>query len=666
MGQEILYCFKCQERVTSGDLDASKALRFGTRTACKKCMPDLLASLTDKERTELVSKVQSGTDLRAGSSARQPISTSTPRPRSVPVPAASAPSSSATMWGIAGGAVVVVLVAAVVLMNSGGATPVSEPRPVTPVPRPPSESSRDRAAREALERAKSLPASDFDRQIAAYAEAARLAEGTPYLNEAKERHDGVLDMRRKAYAREIAAVDERARAMIQKEDFGAAISAFEGTRSLHGGPEWKGLVDERVEQVRKTAESVYVVLKDSATIARTRGAEEEVKALRERISRWGLPEKGKDLDASLAALVPAVPDRPWTSVFDGKSLDFIFGKGEGAWTIENGLLVHVKGKKPSAQTKRHFSDGELRIRFEGRQLDHAGFAIRQDLNYYSVSWDKITWTAVGDGEHELHFAFRGNEVSATLDGKPLPIQKKGQPPPQGPLQFNAGGEYFAVKSIEFREPALTDGLVGHWTFDSTAGGKAVDSSPLKNDGILIDAPVEVPGRIGNALQFDGRKAQIKVPAHPSLNMTGPFSISVWVKPVPLEDRRAYGVVERWDPGSKDARNGYFLRIIPGGRVTFVFWDAIGETESSTQRPVPPDEWTFLTGVFDGPTIKMYMNGKHERTAQASRIPLSSVGPLWIGVGGGDGAHQFKGAIDDVRLYNRALTASEIATLAQGK
>src|SRR5207244_8953365 len=70
MGQEILYCFKCQERITIADLDASNALRFGTRTACRKCVPDLLASLSEKERKDLVSKVQSGPDLRP-SSARQ-------------------------------------------------------------------------------------------------------------------------------------------------------------------------------------------------------------------------------------------------------------------------------------------------------------------------------------------------------------------------------------------------------------------------------------------------------------------------------------------------------------------------------------------------------------------------------------------------------------------
>ena len=56
MGQEILYCFKCQERVTGAELEASKGLRYRVRTACKKCVPDLLATLTEREKNELAAR----------------------------------------------------------------------------------------------------------------------------------------------------------------------------------------------------------------------------------------------------------------------------------------------------------------------------------------------------------------------------------------------------------------------------------------------------------------------------------------------------------------------------------------------------------------------------------------------------------------------------------
>src|SRR5689334_11012253 len=100
MGQEILYCFKCQERVTSADLDSANALRFGTRTACKKCVPDLLASLTAQERKDLVSRVQSS---KKTATAR--FTTTTPRPKAYPVAPSGRPNQIVIM--VLGGIVAV-------------------------------------------------------------------------------------------------------------------------------------------------------------------------------------------------------------------------------------------------------------------------------------------------------------------------------------------------------------------------------------------------------------------------------------------------------------------------------------------------------------------------------------------------------------------------------
>ena len=531
MGQEILYCFKCQERVTSAELEAAKGLRFGLRTACKKCVPDLLATLTEQERKDLVAKVQAAStpDPRT-STGKYVLSTTTPRSRSVPAVPARPASGSNSVWAVAVGVVLIVIAAIAFLMNLGGSAPPREAPTPPPTGKPATESSRDRAAREALNRAKSLSASDLEAQVSAYAEAARLAGATPYEREARERYEGMLDMRRKAYVREIVVIEERAKALASKEEFGSSIALFEAARTLHAAPEWKTQIDAEVELYRKAAETAFADVKAKASLAREKGAEDELKVLLERVSRWSLPQLGKDLEAHLAALPSPVDARPWTPIFDGKSLDFLVSNGEGAWVVENGGLVHVKDRKQSAQTKRQFTDGEFRIRFEERQLTHAGFALRQGLGYYGVAWNRVELGQMAGREHELLAVFRGNEVLVTLDGKPQKVEKFGITPFVGPLQFNVYGEYFAVKSLEFREPAPADGLVGHWTFDSINGTTAPDSSPSKNDGLLVDAPVPVAGRLGNALQFDGRRSYVKVPSHPALILTGPFTLSAWVKP----------------------------------------------------------------------------------------------------------------------------------------
>src|SRR5262245_19304177 len=97
MGQEILYCFKCQERVTSADLDTANALRFGNRTACRKCLPDLLASLTPQERKDLAARVQ-GSSPKTSTGRFMPPAT--PRPKAYAV--APDRSNMVVVWVIGG------------------------------------------------------------------------------------------------------------------------------------------------------------------------------------------------------------------------------------------------------------------------------------------------------------------------------------------------------------------------------------------------------------------------------------------------------------------------------------------------------------------------------------------------------------------------------------
>jgi hypothetical protein len=666
MGQEILYCFKCQERVTSADLEASKGLRFGVRTACRKCVPDLLATLTEREKSELAGRAQAPPvqDPRT-STGKYVLSTATPRSRSIPA-ASGRPASGSNAVGMAAvGVAVIAIAGALLLLNSGESGPPREKPSSLPTPKPSTENGRDRAAREALERAKSLPASDLDAQVSAYAQALRLAEGTSYEREARERHEGMLEMRRRAYARELAVLDERARALLGKEEFGSSLALFESARALHSGPEWKESIEARIAQHRNSVDAAYADLKARATLAKGKGAGDDVKALRERVSRWGVPDLAKDLEAQLASIAPPVETRPWTPLFDGASLDFLVSKGEGAWIVENGAIVHVKDRNESAQTKRHFTDGEIRIVFEGRQMQDLGFAIRQGASYFAVVWNRAELGSMEGQTQELVFVFRGDEVLATLNGTPRKIEIIGKPALSGPLQWNSHGEYFLIKSIEFREPGLEDGLVGHWSFDSITGTSTPDSSPFKNDALLVDGPVVVPGRIGTALEFDGRRSHVAVASKPCLNLTGPFTLSAWVKPAGPE-RRSCGIVEKWDNGPKQTIDGYFLRLTGDGRPHLVVSEPAEGGEVAGQKPLPLGEWSFLAGVSDGTEYRIYVNGSLDRKLPGIKGPRRSTNPLRIGMAGGDGGQYFQGAIDDVRIYARALSAAEIARLAQGK
>jgi hypothetical protein len=662
VGQEILYCFKCQERVTSADLDSANALRFGTRTACRKCVPDLLASLTAQERKDLVSRVQSP---------KKPVTArfvvpAPPRPKAYAV--APTGRSKQILIAVLGGVVVVILIVIALLMDgSGGHPPAREPAG-GPTPRAPEESSRDRAAREAITRAKSISSSDPEAQLAAFEQAVRAAEGTSREREAKELRDEFLALRRKAFVKELAAVEERARALLQKEEYGAALTIFDAVRALHPGPEWNGLVDAKVQEIRKAADLVYAPLQEQAAAARSKGAEAEVKSLRERIGKWGLADKLADLDShlkNLASRVPKPDGWQWVPLFDGKSLDFLVGGGEGAWVVENGALVHVKERKSSAQTKRQFTDGDFRIRFKFRKCHHVGFAVRQAAEgYHFAALNGADLDQLDDREHELFIICRGAAVSATLDDKPFPVTLESKPPVKGPLQFNAYGEYFAIKTLEFREPLESIEPVAHWTFDAPADGRVADVSGKGNAGTLVGGPIPTAGRIGGALQFDGRRSHVAVAHSASLSFTGPFTIAAWIKPVGASDpNMARAIVEKWDGPTSDSMSGYLLRITTKGHGHFMVRDGTKYSEVASVKPIPIDVWTHLAATFDGTNVKLYVNGVLDRTMSSTVSPAASTAPLRIGMGGGGGAHYFNGSIDDVRLYSRALSLEEIARLA---
>jgi hypothetical protein len=160
---------------------------------------------------------------------------------------------------------------------------------------------------------------------------------------------------------------------------------------------------------------------------------------------------------------------------------------------------------------------------------------------------------------------------------------------------------------------------------------------------------------------------VAVQSHPSLVLTGPYSICAWVKPAGPEKRNG-AVVEKWDdaPGeAKGSIKGYMLRL-SGGRPHLVVSASEEGGEVSSPRTVPVDEWSFVVGVYDGATQFVYLNGALERKVPAAKGSQAGSNPLRIGMSGGGGGQYFLGAIDEVRVYSRALSPQEIARLAQGK
>ncbi len=202
-----------------------------------------------------------------------------------------------------------------------------------------------------------------------------------------------------------------------------------------------------------------------------------------------------------------------------------------------------------------------------------------------------------------------------------------------------------------------DGLVGHWAMD----GNGADTSGLGNNGTPIGSTSYGAGRISSALFLSSNSSRLEVPDSNSLDVTGAITISAWIRP---ESSGTQYVISKKGKGSID---GYELSLSNQGRVFVRFnEDSSGNSyrvDSSTRFPTNGQTWMHVVATYDGSTIKLYINGQLEGSQNANfKIGTNDL-PLSIG-SGQDGYRGMAGAIDDVRIYSRALSEGEVSALTQ--
>ena len=207
----------------------------------------------------------------------------------------------------------------------------------------------------------------------------------------------------------------------------------------------------------------------------------------------------------------------------------------------------------------------------------------------------------------------------------------------------------------------TLGLVGLWHFDEGNGTTTVDSSGNNNNGTLINmdpATDWVDGKIGYALDFDGSNDYVNCGNDTSLNITGNITIILWIKPIVAgEGGPNAGLVCKAESGVDWS---WQLRYNTPGGGNYMGFHFNGNPEGSTwvsvQQNLSSEEWHHIAATYNGSNIKCYLNGSVKDTNQISAITGSNAN-LFIGQDGWN--NTFNGTIDEVKIYDRALSADEI-------
>jgi parallel beta-helix repeat protein len=208
---------------------------------------------------------------------------------------------------------------------------------------------------------------------------------------------------------------------------------------------------------------------------------------------------------------------------------------------------------------------------------------------------------------------------------------------------------------------MTTGLVGYWNFEEGSGTIATDSSGNGNDATLMNGPTWTIGRVGMALNLDGVNDYAEK-INPSYSFTGnptkSFSVSAWFSPRTCVDLSGVSLADDGTDYSDVLRLGittdwnqnniWFIQLMPGGT------GAVGGNCTINQ-------WHHLTGVYNASDKKLslYYNGV---LGESNVVTNTNTLGFRNRVNIGFAQEYFNGLIDEVRVYNRTLNASDVVEI----
>ncbi len=215
----------------------------------------------------------------------------------------------------------------------------------------------------------------------------------------------------------------------------------------------------------------------------------------------------------------------------------------------------------------------------------------------------------------------------------------------------------------FAHADITTGLVGQWSFEEGSGSTAADSSSSNNTGTLQNSPTWISGQVGSgALSLDGTDDYVNVPDSASLDLST-FTVSGWINLT--SNTNNWKPVFTKENASGGQRNFglYVENTTSNPRFHYSFMDSScsGFNSYNSSATAQAGTWQHVTMTYDGSSFKFYINGSLDSTQTVSGAPCSSATAFRIGEPAG-AYDAFPGSVDEVRVYNRALSAADVSDL----
>ncbi len=209
-------------------------------------------------------------------------------------------------------------------------------------------------------------------------------------------------------------------------------------------------------------------------------------------------------------------------------------------------------------------------------------------------------------------------------------------------------------------PAKIPGLVAAYSFDEGTGTTVMDSSGNTNRGTIGSAMWKANGKYGGALMFNGTSSFVTVNDSPSLHLSTGMTLEAWVNPV-LANGTWSDVIYKGDNNN----DNYFVEGSspnngsPVGGGTFGS-GTFGITNLTTvgTGALPTNQWSHVAATYNGTQLELYVNGVQISSQPQTGNIMTSTNALQIGGDISNGQY-FDGELDEIRVYNLALTAAQI-------
>lgn len=213
------------------------------------------------------------------------------------------------------------------------------------------------------------------------------------------------------------------------------------------------------------------------------------------------------------------------------------------------------------------------------------------------------------------------------------------------------------------------GLVGHWSFEDSSN-TVEDSSGLGNHGTAFGSPLRVTGVSGQGLALDGINDFVEIADSPSLNPQSALSISAWWFSTSFSGSGSDPIVDKG--ASCHCVPYYQYQLGVSGDLyphpsSFSFIAAAGGLPAGAGSPLrfhTAGRWYHIVGTYDGSETRMYVDGVLIDSHPATGLVTAYGKPVRFGRFNNLGQFYLPGVIDEIRIYDRALSPAEAALLHQ--